>query len=178
MAGATRYHRTKAAADTYLASLDPTGHAMDRAVVRPSLIIGRGGQSTALFAAVAALPLPLRLGTGDWQFQPIHVDDLVEGIARLLDRDDPIAGFIDAVGPEPMSTDALTAALRRWLGLRASPMLPIPAALIGMVARLGQAIGLGVVTPESLTMLKAGNTASMIGFVAACGLTPPGSMRP
>lgn len=170
--GATRYHRTKAAADTYLASLDPSGQDMDWAVVRPSLIVGRGGQSTSLFVAVAALPFPLRLGAGDWLLQPIHVDDLVAGIARLLDREDPIAATIDFVGPEPMTTDALTAALRQWLGLALAPMLPVPGALIGLAARLGQTIGLGAVTPESLTMLKTGNTAPVDGFIAACGFRP------
>ncbi len=170
--GTTRYHRSKAAADTYLASLDPRGQDMDWAVVRPSLIVGRGGHSTSLFAALAALPFPLRLGAGEWLLQPIHVDDLAEGIARLLDREDAIAATVDFVGPKPMTTDALTAALRHWLGLAPAPLLPVPGALIGLAARLGKAIGLGAVSPESLTMLKAGNTAPVHGFVAACGFRP------
>ncbi|WP_174286259.1 hypothetical protein [Sphingomonas bacterium] len=96
---------------------------MDWVVVRPSLIVGRGGQSTALFSTLAALPMPLRLGAGRWMLQPIHVDDLVESIARPLVPTGPIAVRIDAVGPEAMFTDAITLALRRWLGLVPAPML-------------------------------------------------------
>ena len=173
----TSYHLSKRAADDHLASLDPAGGQMDWVVVRPSLIVGRGGQSTALFAAIAALPAPLRLGPGNWMLQPIHVDDLVEGIARLLARTGPIAARIDAVGPEPMTTDAITLAFRGWLGLRGAPMLPMPRGLIAAAAAVGEKVGLGAVTPESLGMLEAGNTADVRPFVAACGFRPASLSR-
>lgn len=168
----TSYHLSKRAADDHLAQLDPAGEQMDWVVVRPSLIIGRGGQSTALFAAIAALPVPLRLGPGNWMLQPIHVDDLVEGIIRLLARTSRTAARIDAVGPEPMTTDAITLAFRGWLGLRRAPMLPVPRAVIAAAAAIGEKVGLGAVTPESLAMLEAGNTADVGPFVSACGFAP------
>ncbi|PTQ12206.1 NAD-dependent dehydratase [Sphingomonas oleivorans] len=168
----TRYHRSKRAADDHLAGLDPTGERMDWAVVRPSLIVGRGGQSTALFASLAALPLPFRLGSGRWLLQPIHVDDLVEAIVRLLGRPGRIATRIDAVGPAPMTTDAITLGFRRWLGLGSARFLPVPVRLIAATAWLGQRIGLGAVTPESLAMLRAGNVGDVEPFIAICGFRP------
>jgi len=168
----TLYHQTKRAADDYLAGLDPTGARIDWAVLRPSLIVGRGGQSTALFASLAALPMPLRLGPGHWALQPIHVDDLVTAITALIDRPGPIAARIDMVGPEAMTTDAVTSAFRRWLGLAPARSLPVPAWAIGVAARIGETIGLGAVTRESVTMLRAGNVGDAGPMVAACGVRP------
>jgi len=167
-AATTPYHLSKRAADDHLASLDPAGKRMDWVVLRPSLIIGRGGQSSALFGALAALPLTLRLGQGRWRVQPIHVDDLVAGIVRLLHRETPIATRIDVVGPEPMTTDALTASMRRWLGLAPAPIVRLPRWMLGAVTRLK----IGPVTRESLTMLDAGNTGAVAPLIAATGLVP------
>jgi hypothetical protein len=141
---------------------------MDWVVLRPSLIIGRGGQSSALFGALAALPLTPRLGQGRWRVQPIHVDDLIASILRLLHRETPIAARIDVVGPEPMTTDALTASMRRWLGLAPAPVVRLPRWMLATVTRLG----IGPVTHESLTMLEADNTGEAEALIAATGLVP------
>lgn len=165
---ASAYHRSKAAADDHLAALDPTGGTMGWAVLRPSLVIGRGGRSSALFAALAALPIMPRLGLAGGLVQPIHVDDLVEVIVRLLQAPLPLAERLDIVGPEPMTTDALTASFRRWLGLPPEWGLTVPRMAIAAVARLG----IGPVTREGMAMLAAGNTAASAPLTAATGVTP------
>lgn len=159
------YHRSKAAADDHLAGM---GDAIGWAIVRPSLVIGHGGQSSALFTTLAALPVTPDLGHADGLIQPIHVDDLVEILVRLLGASLPLAVWIDAVGPEPMTTAALVAILRRWLGLRDTMRVRVPRWLISAVARLG----IGPVTLEGLAMLAAGNTASVEPLVAATGFRP------
>lgn len=155
--GTSRYHRSKKAADDHLATLDPTGHRMDWAILRPSLIIGHGGASTEMFSALAAAPLPLRLGPGTWRVQPIHVDDVVEVIVRLLHRAGPFARRLDLTGPVPMTTDGITLALRNWLGLRPAPLLPLPRGLLALGAVLGDRFGLGPASRDSLAMLAADN---------------------
>jgi uncharacterized protein YbjT (DUF2867 family) len=155
--GTSRYHRSKKAADDHLAALAPAGHRMDWAILRPSLIIGRGGASTEMFAALAAAPLPLRLGPGNWRVQPIHVDDVIEMILGLLHRAEPFARRLNLVGPGPMTTDEVTLTLRRWLGLRPAPFIALPAALLKLGAVLGDRFGLGPASRDSLIMLKAGN---------------------
>lgn len=162
---ASAYHRSKAAADDHLAGM---GDAIGWAIVRPSLVIGHGGQSSALFTTLAALPVKPDLGHADGLIQPIHVDDLVEILVRLLGASLPLAVWIDAVGPEPMTTAALVAILRRWLGLRDTMRVRVPRWLISAVARLG----IGPVTLEGLAMLAAGNTASVKPLVAATGFRP------
>lgn len=151
----TAYHRSKAAADAHLAALDPAGETMGWAILRPSIVIGRGGQSSALFTALAALPVTPDLGPADGMVQPIHVDDLVEIIVRLLRNPLPLAISLDAVGPEAMTTGVLTATVRRWLGLPPALRVSMPQFALGAVARLG----IGPVTREGMTMLVAGNTA-------------------
>ena len=166
--GVTPYHRSKRQADDHLASLDPTGERMGWAILRPSLVLGRGGASMALFATLAALPLTPRLGKGNWQVQPTHIDDLVEAVVQLLNQSRPLALKLDAVGPAPMTTDELTASLRRWLGLGTAPHIAIPLSLLTLVAR----IGIGPATRESLTMVAAGNCAQVAPFVSALGFRP------
>ena len=96
---ATRYHLSKRAADEHLAGLDPAGARLDWCVLRPSLVLGPGGGSTALFAALAAAPLPIRLGPGTWRVQPIHVDDLTAAVAHLLERPPPLPRRSTWLGP-------------------------------------------------------------------------------
>lgn len=168
--GTTPYHRSKRAADDHLTRLGADGTAMGWAVLRPSLVLGRGGASSALFAALAALPVTPRLGGGQWQVQPIHVDDLVEIVVHLLKAPRALCARLDVVGPAAMSTDELTAVMGRWLGLEMgrTPVLPIPRWLLACVTRAG----IGPASPESLTMLAAGNTAPLAPLAKATGIMP------
>lgn len=159
--GTTAYHRSKRAADEHLTALD-----LSWAIVRPSLLVGRGGGSTALFSAMAVLPLMPDMGGG--MVQPIAIDDLVEAVWRLLQRQLPMRLVVDAVGPEPMRVVDLMVMLRRWLGLGAASSLPMPRWMLRVVAILG----IGPMTRDSLTMLETGNAAPVEPFVAALGFVP------
>ena len=64
---------TKAMADRCLLNLAEAHALRGWCVVRPSLVIGRGGASTELFVSLAAAPRPVRLAAGDWRTQPLHV---------------------------------------------------------------------------------------------------------
>lgn len=165
---ASAYHRSKAAADDHLAALDPAGSVMGWTVLRPSLVIGRGGRSSALFAALAALPVMPRLAQAGGLVQPIHVDDLVEVVIRLLRAPLPLAKRLDVVGPQAMTTDALTACFRQWLGLLPAWGFTVPRLVLAAVAR----IGIGPVTREGMAMLAAGNTAAYAPMVLATGHLP------
>lgn len=159
--GTTAYHRSKRAADTHLTTL-----GLDWAIVRPSLVVGRGGGSTALFSGLAALPAMPDIGGGP--VAPIAINDLVEAIWRLLQRPLPMGLVVNAVGPEKMPIVDLMAILRRWLGLSTAHSLPVPRWILRAVARLG----IGPMTRESLAMLEAGNAAPMEPFVATLGFAP------
>jgi uncharacterized protein YbjT (DUF2867 family) len=170
---ATRYHISKHAADDHLAALDPAGERLDWCVLRPSLVLGPGGRSTELFAALAAAPLPIRLGPGTWRVQPIHIDDLTAVVDRLLERPPPWPRRLDLVGPEPVDTDRLVAAFRDWLGEPPRPFFPVPVPVLRAAAWFGDRLGgAGAVTGESLTMLMRGSTASVAPLIETTGYHP------
>ena len=137
-------------------------------ILRPSLVIGRGGASTRLFLALAALPLPARLGPGTWCVQPLHVDDVARAIVQLLEADS-VPARLDLVGPHAMTTDALTATLRHWLGLPARPRLTLPLWALAAAAWVGDRLLAAMLPRESLAMLAAGNTADPAPMHAALG---------
>lgn len=161
--GTTAYHRSKRAADEHLASL---GDRLGWAIIRPSLVVGRGGGSTDLFSALAVLPVLPDIGGG--LVAPIAIDDLVKAVCQLLLRPLPLAQTVDAVGPEQMTIVELTAQLRHWLGLGLGLRIPVP----GWALTAVTALRIGPVTRDSLAMLKAGNLAPVEPFIAALGFAP------
>lgn len=89
-AAQSQFHLTKREADDYFIALATQNGFSGWTVIRPSLVIGRGGQSTALFSALAALPWPPRIGPGTWKVQPLHVSDLAAGVRHALESDEPL----------------------------------------------------------------------------------------
>jgi uncharacterized protein YbjT (DUF2867 family) len=176
----SRFLTTKDAGDRHLLAARHSG-LNGWCVLRPSLVIGRGGASTALFCALAAFIWPVRLGPGNWRTQPIHVADLAgivaamietPGIPPALQAIDREAVVLDVVGPEPMTTDELVAVLRGWLGLPPRRFVTLPLTLIRAAARVGALLPNAPLTGESLTMLARGNTADATRLAKAIGWMP------
>jgi nucleoside-diphosphate-sugar epimerase len=171
-AAQTRFLATKREADECCLALAKEQNLSRWTVIRPSLVIGRGGQSTALIAALAALPWPPRLGNGTWEVQPIHISDLVQAVRLLIEGEGDAPQVLDLVGPAPMSTDDLTGLLRQWLALPPARRLPLPEWLLRASIPAARILSFGALSKDSLTMLKQGNTAPVAPLTAALGLTP------
>ncbi|HEY4250491.1 MAG TPA: SDR family oxidoreductase [Roseomonas sp.] len=167
--GTTRFLRTKRQADAALLALRAAGGRDGWCVLRPSLVVGRGGASTRRFAALAALPRPVRLGPGGWRLQPLHVDDLAALVAARLEAAGPVPACDELGGPAVMDTDGLTALMRGWLGLPPRPPVALPLPLLRLAAAAGRLIPGSALRPDSLAMLAAGNVASA---------APPPDWRP
>jgi uncharacterized protein YbjT (DUF2867 family) len=162
---ATAYLASKGEADAALQALP-----VESSIVRPSLVFAPEGASTRWFALLAALPLTPLPGGGGQRIQPVHRDDLVEAIVRLLAHPAP-PGVVDAVGPTALSLREYLAALKS--GLRTGGVfLPVPMALVAPAARLMSRRRGSLVTPESMQMLEAGNTADVGTFAAVLGRLP------
>ena len=140
-------------------------------VLRPSVVIGRGGRSTSTFLTLAAGPRPVRLGPGSWRLQPIHVSDLAEVIADLVDGA-PAPAVIEAAGPEVLSTDALTTLLRDWLGLKPSRPVAVSTRVLRLVAAAGSFLPGVSLTAETLALLASGNVASEVAEVVRVRARP------
>ena len=151
---------------------------MDWIVLRPSLVYARncyGG--TALFRGLAALPFAIPVpGGGRQRFQPIHMDDLVRAVLRLLEPDAPSRMLLEPVGPEPMTLRDILSGLRRWLGFGPAPVIAIPMGMVRLAAKLGDLahwIGMrGSMRSTALSQMSRDNVADMAPFARAVGFTP------
>ncbi len=110
-------------------------------VLRPGLVYG--GQPGGLFLQLlnqvrrlvvlpALLPAP--------RVQPIHVRDLVEGLIRIVERDDPPASAYNLASPEPVSFTAFLRALAAVRLRRRRLFVPVPAAVLGPAVRAANLI--------------------------------------
>jgi uncharacterized protein YbjT (DUF2867 family) len=163
----SRYHISKSRGDDELAALP-----LQWVIVQPSLVFGVGGTSAALFTRLAALPLVPVPGDGGQDVQPIHVDDLVAAIVRLIDTDDHDGQRVAAVGPRSITLRELLGALRRGMGLGEARFIEVPMALVRVAAAAGDHMRAVLLDRESLGMLLRGNVASSERVTAVLGRPP------
>lgn len=149
----TRFWRSKALGD-HCALRFPG----DVTVVRPSLVFAPKGASTGLFLQLALLPVLPFPAPGGARVQPIHQQDLVDGLIALVDHPCP-PPLIAAVGPVPLTLPAYLATLADALGhrLRWFPVAPRWMDLATALTRWMPGIALDA---DTMTMLAHGNTAA------------------
>jgi uncharacterized protein YbjT (DUF2867 family) len=168
----TAYARSKRLAEAQLMAA-AQGGALSPVVLRPSIVVGAGGASTALFGALSALPwllLPEPVAKG--LVQPVGVDDLAEGCARLLGAQADITGVVAAVGPEVFSVEALIASWREARGAAPARVAHLPARLSRWSARLADCVPVTPWGSETLALLSQPNTASADGWAGVLGRAP------
>lgn len=159
------YQQSKKAADDALRRLP-----VDWFVLRPSLIVGDGGKSTALFRRMASLPVIPLVGDGRQQVQPVHIDDLVETVMRCLVAEK--AGMtIDVVGPTAMDFSEWLQRLREQTGRPRARTLSAPVSLVNMVASVARYL-VPMMHPDNLRMLQQGNTADAQALTDFLGRAP------
>ncbi|RYD14297.1 MAG: NAD-dependent epimerase/dehydratase family protein [Lysobacteraceae bacterium] len=160
------YHRSKREADEALASRH--SHAV---IVQPSLVFGAGGQSARLFLRMAAAPVQMLPGQGRQRVQPIHVDDLCDAIAGLIEVD-RMPPRIAAVGPQCLELRQYLSLLRAALGAGRAWQLRVPVSLMRVIARIGDRFARMPIDSERLAMLERGNCADAGPIIALLGRSP------
>lgn len=156
-------------------------------VVRPGQVYGgelRGLYGT-LVKAVQKMPL-LPAFMPAPQVQPIHVDDLAEGLLRIAERDDVSGGVRHLASPEPVSFSMFLGEIARSRLRCRRIFVPVPVVAIhSFAALLGAArrTRLGVERLRSLFDLPVMDTASDLNQLGlalrplASGLHPSGDDR-
>ncbi len=163
----TPYHITKRAADDALKSLK-----LNSVIFYPSMVIGRGGDSTTLFSAMASLPIMPIIGKGDQKLQPIHIDHLKDNLLELL-KNWPTEGHsFELVGAKSISLLNLFALLRKWLQMKPTFALFIPIVLMKLSAALNDRLNFGPLTTDNLKMLLAGNCGNPTPISEVTGIKP------
>lgn len=140
--------------------------------MRPALVFAPDGVSAGFFLTLAASPLLLLPGRGEPLLQPVHLDDLVELIVRLLEQDDATGRCMAAVGGRALSLHELLATYRTLQGFPPALTIPTPAALWTWPARLAELSRRSLLTRDTLRMLQAGNAAPVADMAAVLGRLP------
>ena len=164
---AAPYLNSKLRADDGLASLP-----IEWAVLRPSLVYGPGSQSAALFATLASLPLIGLPGRGRQQVQPLHVFELAEAVARLVEQRDAPQAVFELAGDQAVSYREMLSRYREALGLAAPLWLPVPLPLMQATAWLAEAAPQKVFSRDTLRLLERGNVPTRNAAPALLGRTP------
>jgi uncharacterized protein YbjT (DUF2867 family) len=164
----TAYHRSKAAADAHLRRLP-----LASAIVQPSLVWGGEGASARLFAALAVLPVLALPGGGRQALQPVHIDDLVCGVATLVERQSAGTRTLAFVGPHPLSFRDYLCELRMQLAQgRRQFVVPLPEGIFLSAAQLAGRWRRSFLDHDTARMLLAGNVAPADEFAALLGRLP------
>jgi uncharacterized protein YbjT (DUF2867 family) len=164
---ATPYLHSKLLADDALATLP-----LDWAVLRPSLVYGPASEGAALFATLASLPLIGLPGRGAQQVQPLHVFELAEAIARLVEAPGPLQRVFELGGPVAMTYREMLASYRHASGLGAAVWLPLPMALMKLSARVAELLPQRVFSRDTLRLLERGSVAQANQLPALLGREP------
>ena len=168
----TRYALSKRQAEAALLALRAEGR-LDACVLRPSIVFGKGGASTALLQRLARLPwLPWPAQAVTPRVQPIPVEELAATCLRLLDAAPPLPPALDLVGPEVFTLPAFIARLRAAQGLAPARLLVLPPALGTASARLGDLCPRQPWGSETLALLGADNTADPGPLATVLGRMP------
>lgn len=148
----TAYHRSKGLADSHLQDLP-----LDWSILRPGLLYGPGGSSSALFMRLARLPWLFTVSGGQQCLQPLHISDLCAAVLRML-AGEAKQQCIELVGPHAWQ-------FADWLRfLRAAQGLP-PTCALQVPPRL--AFALLTVARHLNPLLQADNLRMLLASVAA-----------
>ena len=166
----SRFHRTKLAADQYLAQL-----GVPYVILRPSLVYGPGDHSMTFFSRLARLPVTPVPGDGCYRVQPLHVGDLARVVLLALQRPDLSAVVADIGGGEVLTFNDMLDLLAQKPGKsRGARKVHIPWSLMSLVALATDLLaGHGPITTDELNMLKRENfTSHPAQFVDLFGFDP------
>jgi len=168
----TRYAQTKRQAEDHLQTLVST-ERLHAVWLQPSVVLGPGGASSALFERLAALPwLPLPRVATHTLIQPLAVGDLAELVLRLLAPQIDHRGALPCVGPEAAPLADWIARLRARQGRPAARVMVVPDHLTRLSAQLGDLLPLTPWGRDTLSLLSQPNVADVTLLTGLLGHPP------
>lgn len=158
------YARSKYALERLL---DPTRDV----IVRPGLIIGRGGHGLfqQLLDNMRSLRVVPLFGGGRQPLQTVHVDDVCEAIARVVERD--LTGAFNVAEPSPPTLAEFLRMMAARLGIRCA-FVPLPFGPVLRVVRVIEAARLPFpLRAESLLGLQGLRAVPVTADLERLGMT-------
>ncbi len=160
--------RSKAAGEHAVREVFP-----DADFVRPALVYGPGDHFFTRFAELArSAPAIPMIGHGRTRFQPIHVEDIAEAMARLLEQPRSHGRVFELGGSEIFSFRELVEGLCRAIGRRPW-LVPIPFPVAEAGAYATQWLPRPPLTVDQVRLLKTDKVIRDPGSApAALGVRP------
>jgi uncharacterized protein YbjT (DUF2867 family) len=167
------YARSKLAAERQIETAGRRGLLTDWAVIRPSVVLGRGGASDGLFRGLAALPVSMSISGDPGLLRPVHVSDLASMTTRLVTSGEMSRQTFEAAGPENLTVAAIVARYRAAFGLAPAPTLHIGLGLLIALARAASLAGAPApLHPEPVRLLAASSPVDGQALAASTGIQP------
>lgn len=152
------------------------GSGLSTAIAQPSVVFGRGGASCELFIRLARLPLICLPEGGRFALQPVHLDDVAEGLAKLAVG--TATGRTAFTGRETCTLAGYLNLLRRNLHHKPpARILSLPRPVAEWGAALAEIPSNGMLSRDSLRLLREGSTADCADFAALIGRPPQAVSR-
>ena len=144
-------------------------------ILHPTMIYGAQGEDNVqrLAALLKRIPLAPLPGGGRALVQPIHQDDVTACLIAAARRDWDRPRAIIIAGPRPLAYRDFLAAVAQAAGLRAPPVLPVPAAPLRLVARVARLVpGLPRIGPDEIRRLTEDKAFPIVEMQAELGVQP------
>ena len=153
---ATKYYSTKWEAEELVRA-----SGMDWTILRPSLIFDDRPRRQHNFVdeiakAIRMAPFVPILGSGDFLFQPVSLDDVSQTIVQSLAKPETIGKIYEIGGPEKITYRELVARIAQAIGTK-KPAIKIPFWLITSIARLLGRFSFFPISVGEILMLRDGN---------------------
>ncbi|MCY4158284.1 MAG: NAD(P)H-binding protein [Bacteroidetes bacterium] len=162
--GETRYQTTKWAAEEAIRNSSLNHWS----ILGPGLIFGDPGMEREEICVVLAntliKPFPVLpvFGNGQYQLQPVSVEEVAEATVQALTRTDVHGQTIPIVGRRRLSYVDFLDVITRALGLKPKPKVKLPLSFVRTGMRFaGKMLP---ITPDQFAMLIAGNVADETRF--------------
>jgi uncharacterized protein YbjT (DUF2867 family) len=163
------YATTKQAAEQHLLAHTGAGR-LDGVVLRPSVVFGRGGDSSQMFMALARSPvLCVPQAMIDARVQPVSVRDLAQAVVRLTGEARTVTGRLACVGPTPLTLAEFIVSLRLQCGHGRPKVLALPGWMTRLSVAVGDRITALPLCSETMALLQHANVADPQPFAAVLG---------
>jgi NADH dehydrogenase len=165
--GPSYYLRTKGEAERAITSAASLGWT----VLRPSVIFGPGDSFTNRFAGLLRrMPWIFPLAMPDSRFAPVHVDDVVEAIARCLDDPATAHKTYELCGPEALTLREIVRRIASVLGLKRR-VLGLPRPVSRLQAQIMEFVPGKPFSTDNFLSLTVDSVCTQDGM-AALGIEP------
>lgn len=145
------YARSKAEGEAAVREAFPAA-----TILRPSVVFGPDDQFFNRFAGLAALLPVMPVVCGETKFQPVYVGDVADAVMAALTREDAAGRTYELGGPRAMSMRQVLEFVLEHTHRRRL-LVPLPARLVALQARLGEMLPTPPLTRDQLILLGRDN---------------------